>query len=120
MPRYFKRDAECGLGKGVAYFEFVGEWATRQVEVYGDRWFCSLDDYYAELGPGLIDQPLAGLGMGPEHEISAGEFERVWAVAVTRRQPQGDSLARPSVERQSGQGGGQDGPAASERGVGHG
>jgi hypothetical protein len=88
MKRYFKRAADGSLGKGVAYFEFAGEWATRQVEVYGDRWFCSLDAYHPELGPGLIDQPLAQLGMGAEHELSADEFERVWAKAVARRRRQ--------------------------------
>ena len=34
MKRFFKHDADIGLGKGVVDFEFVGEWAeavtTRQ------------------------------------------------------------------------------------------
>ncbi len=79
--RYFKRAAESGLGPGVVYLEFDGEWATRQVEVYGDRWFCSLQGYHPELGPGLVDQPLSVLELRPQHEISEAEFEEAWQEA---------------------------------------
>ena len=41
MKKLFRKDVELNIGKGFAYFEFDGEWATRQVEVYGDRWFNS-------------------------------------------------------------------------------
>lgn len=48
MKRYFKRHAESDLGTGIAYFEFDNEWAVRQVENYGERWFCSTEDHHAE------------------------------------------------------------------------
>lgn len=51
MMRNFKREAESALGVGVAYLEFDGERATRQVENYGDRWFCSDRDFHAGLTP---------------------------------------------------------------------
>ncbi len=84
MKRYFKREADIGLGPGVAYVEFDGEWATRQVEIYGERWLSSLDSYHDDIGPGLVDQPLSLLGFEPEHEISQAEFEEIWAEMVRR------------------------------------
>jgi len=86
MKRYFKREAESDLGIGIAYFEFDGEWATRQVEKYQERWFCSTQDYHPEIGPGLIDQPLSQLDFEPEHEISEGEFEQAWEEAQKQSQ----------------------------------
>ena len=78
MKRYFKRDGETQLGNGTFYLEFEDEIPLRQVEVYGDRYFSSRDDYHEELGPGLGDRYLSELGMTADHEISAEEFERVW------------------------------------------
>jgi len=66
------------LGEGTVYFEFDGQWATRQVEVYGDRWLCSSKDYPPGVGPGLCDQPLSELDLHKEHEIFKVEFEHVW------------------------------------------
>jgi len=83
MMRYFKHDAESDLGFGVAYVEFENEWASRQVEIYDGRWFCSLEDYH-DIGPGLSDQPLADAELGPEYEISKAEFEAIWAEAEAR------------------------------------
>lgn len=87
MKRYFKREYnESAVGPGVIYNEFDGEWATRQVEVYGDRWFSSLDDYNPELDAGgLADKPLSELDLGPEYEISQEEFEDAWQSALRRR-----------------------------------
>ena len=78
LRRYFKRGAESDLGGGVVYFEFDGEWALRQVEAYGERWFCSDKDYHPESGTGLCDQPLAELGLEPDDEMTREEFESVW------------------------------------------
>jgi hypothetical protein len=76
--KYYKTTAESDLGEGTAYFEFDGEWAIRQVENYGDRWFYSSKSYHQEIGPALCDQPLSELGLGPEHEISKESFEQAW------------------------------------------
>ena len=83
MKRYFKREAESALGVGVAYLAFDGEWATRQVENYGDRWFRSDRDFHAELGSALCDQPLAELGLTAENEVEQFEFEQAWLAPPT-------------------------------------
>jgi hypothetical protein len=84
--RYFKSHTDVGLGPGYAYIEFGDdEYASRQVEVYGDRWFSSFkNDYHDELGPALCDKPLSSMELAPEDEIDQGEFEKVWAEAVKR------------------------------------
>jgi hypothetical protein len=78
MKRYFKRDADSELGSGEVWMEFDGDRPSRQVERYGDRWFSSRSEYHDELGPGLVDQPLAELDLRAEHEVSPDEFERAW------------------------------------------
>jgi hypothetical protein len=41
------------------YTEFTGEWATRQVDIVGERWFSSAYvDYRDEIGGALTDVPL--------------------------------------------------------------
>jgi hypothetical protein len=86
MKRYFKTQSESDLGLGTMYLEFEGEWATRQVECYGDRWFHSDPGapraYHDGVGPALVDQPLGELGLGEDAEISAAEFEAVWVKAT--------------------------------------
>ena len=84
MKRYFKRDAESELGNGVVYLEFQDDWPTRQIEIYGDRWFSSHKGYHPELGPALADQPLSVLELGEEFEITSEEFETAWNEALTR------------------------------------
>lgn len=73
---------ESTLGAGVVYHEFDGEMPSRQVERYGDRWFSSRDEYHDGLGPGLVDQPLSELDLGPEHEITAADFEKAWEASA--------------------------------------
>lgn len=83
MKRYYKREAESALGLGTVYIEFNDEVATRQVAVYGNRWFNSSIPYHQEIGPSLCDQPFSVTGLGPEHEVSSKEFERIWAESTT-------------------------------------
>jgi hypothetical protein len=86
--QYFKKWwAESGFGSGDLYFEFTDGVPTRQVENYGDRWFCSLKDYHPELGPGLTDLLLSESGLGPRDAISKEEFERAWQHAVDELKP---------------------------------
>jgi len=85
MRKYFRRAAESDLGVGLSFFEFDGERAVRQVEIYGEQWFDSRTAHHPEIGPGLVDQPLFDLGMLEEEEISAEEFETVWQEALRRQ-----------------------------------
>jgi hypothetical protein len=78
MKRYFKKEAESDLGIGIAYVEFDDEWPSRQVEIYGDRWFNSTIVYHPAIGPGLGDQPLSELDLTPADEITQHEFEVIW------------------------------------------
>lgn len=83
--RYFKHSSESRLGEGWAWLEFDAEgWPSRQVERYGDRWFCSLLDYHPDVGPCLCDQPLDQLELHPEEEITREEFEVAWATATAQ------------------------------------
>lgn len=82
MIQYFKREAESVFGQGFFYAEFCDGWATRQVEVYNGRWFCSKQDFHPGLGPALADQPLSEIDLGPEHEIVREEFEEAWKKAL--------------------------------------
>jgi hypothetical protein len=82
MKRYFKLEYESPLGPGIVYHEFDGEMPTRQVERYGQRWFSSRDEHHDGLGPGLVDQPLSALDLGPAEEVSVTEFEDAWRQAA--------------------------------------
>lgn len=84
MKRYFSRTAESDLGIGFVYFEFDGEIAIRQVEIYRDRWFYADDpkQYFDEIGPGLVDQPLSQLEFTADQEITPEEFEDAWEEAI--------------------------------------
>lgn len=84
MKRYFKSTAESLYGIGEVFFEFEGERATRQIEIYGDRWFTSRHDHHNELGPGLADQPLSEIGLTKSDEISRTEFETLWAESLKK------------------------------------
>lgn len=83
--RYFKSATETDIGNGEVYVEFDGEWATRQVDVIGQRWFCSHGHtYHPEIGLALLDQPLSVAQPDPEYEITASDFEQVWREALER------------------------------------
>jgi hypothetical protein len=82
VKRYFKHEAESGLGPGIAYLEFDGEIPTRQAEKYGDRWFCSIKRFHPEIGPGLTDRSFSQFEIEPQDEISQEEFEEAWNEAL--------------------------------------
>ncbi len=86
MKRFFKRSGDWGdLGKGSVWLEFDDDWATRQVEVYDGRWYCSIDKSHPELGGSLTHEPLRVHGFLPEEEITAEEFEAAWSEALRYR-----------------------------------
>ncbi|WP_392533490.1 hypothetical protein [Nostoc sp. C117] len=85
MKLYFKHEAESDLGIGIAYLEFDGDSASRQVEIYGDKWFLSNRVYHLETGGmSLCDQPLSEADLGIQHKISQSEFELIWSEALKK------------------------------------
>ena len=79
--KHFKNWAESELGEGIAFIEAVGNNIVRQVEIYDSTFvWCDQsgqsDDRFM-----LADQPLSSLGLGPENEITAAEFEDAWSKA---------------------------------------
>lgn len=79
--QHFKHFAESDFGEGIAFMEAVGDEIVRQVEIYGSTLaWCDRNGQSDERFM-LADQPLSALGLGPEHEISAAEFEAAWSQA---------------------------------------
>jgi hypothetical protein len=88
MNTYFKFHAESDLGVGIQYIEFNdNNWAIRQAECYGDRWFNSAGEkYHRELGGiSLFDQQLTEAGIKLGEQIDAEEFELVWNLSIDRQ-----------------------------------
>lgn len=54
MKRYFIASCDIGFGPGHCYIEFDGEEPIRQVEIYPERSFSSLDED-GEWGGNLCD-----------------------------------------------------------------
>ena len=82
--RYFKGPWEPG-SEDLEYIEFTDGWPSRQVDIVDGVWYCSLDEPVDGVG-GLADQSLTTLDLPDEWEITAEEFEEVWAEALRRRQ----------------------------------
>lgn len=81
MNKYFKFTVESDLGLGIQYIEFdANNWAIRQAECHGDRWFNPCNKkYHLELGGiALFDQQLTELGMQIGESIGAKEFKTAW------------------------------------------
>lgn len=88
MKRYFKYEEDPGAPlehNWIEWTEWEGEWNTRQVQWYYNRWLSSVDEYWPGLGRSLSDQPLSRSTDGEAQEISAQEFERVWHEALMHR-----------------------------------
>lgn len=91
MKRYYEFEAESDYGIGTGYFEFVGRWVSRQLEIYGDKvlWAEITGDsgswserVTASKPDGAIcDQPFEVLGMKDEEEISQTYFVGKWLLA---------------------------------------
>ena len=78
--RHFKHDAESELGNGVVYLEITDDWASRQVEVYGETWH-----WADEVNPtALTEQSIDDLDPDATHAITAADFDDVWAQALER------------------------------------
>jgi hypothetical protein len=84
MNKYIKFTVESDLGIGIQYIEFDDDnWAIRQAECHGGRWFnSSSEKYHSELGGiSLFDQQLTEVGMKRGKSIDAREFELAWKLS---------------------------------------
>jgi UDP-N-acetylmuramate dehydrogenase len=84
MNKYFKFTVEFDLGVGTQYIEFDEDnWAIRQAECHGGRWFnSSVEKYHSDLGGiALFDQQLTEVGMQRGKPIDAREFELAWEMS---------------------------------------
>ena len=84
MNKYFKFTVESDLGVGIQYIEFdVDNWAIRQAEYHGHRWFNSSEKkYHQELGGiALFDRQLTERGIQIGESINAEEFEQAWSLS---------------------------------------
>jgi hypothetical protein len=86
MPQYYKGNWEPSepLPPGTIYNE-VDEtgYPVRQVEVYGDVWWASVEELDGHLGDQRLDT-VELVAQGEVAEISREEFEGVWTEAVRR------------------------------------
>lgn len=87
MRRYFRHESESSLGIGLVWTEFEGEYAIRQVENFGERWFCSVRDWYPEIGIALSEGRLSELDLSWSEDIDSVEFEAAWTLAMDRLDP---------------------------------
>jgi hypothetical protein len=88
MNTCFKFYVQSNLGIGIQYIEFDEDnWAIRQAEYHGNRWFNAAGEkYHRELGGiSLFDQQLTESGMKLGDRINAEEFELVWNLSINRQ-----------------------------------
>jgi hypothetical protein len=79
MPRYFKTKVPSLEGYTM-YFEYEGEWVTRQIDIYqGTILLMEV--------PEASDVRFSEADLSTEHEISHQEFERLWETYLA--QPHG-------------------------------
>jgi hypothetical protein len=74
-----------GMGEYIAWYEYEGDTAVRQVEYDNGRWLSSRDDYHAGHGIGLADVPFSSLALEAFESVSADEFETAWQEADRSR-----------------------------------
>jgi hypothetical protein len=86
--RYFVRRAKCEYGEGHVYYEFEGQWVSRQVEIYQSKCF----RYEGRLE--VCSQPFDAMGFAKDDEITSDEFGRIWDTALKDCQPGPYTLRR--------------------------
>lgn len=84
MKSYFKGSVEFLSGEGVVLTEFIGEVATRQINILdGERFSSSsLYDKNDKIGYLLYDGKKSDLDLSDSVEIRSEDFEREWLLAL--------------------------------------
>jgi hypothetical protein len=76
--RYFKEEIESVWGgEGVGYYEYTGEFCTRQIKVFGER-IELYKQVRGDINTNMTDQRLTENSFAISDEISQSEFESVW------------------------------------------
>lgn len=82
MKRYFRAEGDSRYSDtqlGVSYYEFDGQYCTRQIDLDGD-----VREYFEQhIGSeppnrNMLDKPLSSILTSDAEEITAHEFEAVW------------------------------------------
>lgn len=84
MKNYFKDEVEFLSGIGVVYTEFIGEVATRQINILAGEYFASssLHDRNEKIGYFLYDGKKSDLDLSNAIKIKSDEFEKEWLSAL--------------------------------------
>ncbi|EPL0393371.1 Appr-1-p processing protein [Enterobacter ludwigii] len=82
--KYFKGNVDFISGEGIILNEFIGEVATRQINIIDGEYYASssLLDKNEKIGFLLYDGKKSDLDLSDSEEISDTEFERVWMDSI--------------------------------------
>lgn len=75
MKRYFRAEFP-NLGGYTAYYEYDGEWVSRQIDLFPDI-------VLLLVVPEASDLRLSDSGRTPDQEITLAEFDQLWAYYST-------------------------------------
>lgn len=74
--QYFKVYGDSQYGEGFAYYEFIGEICTRQIEEMSGELIAFVRDF-SRPNSNLCDQPLSAIKFASGEKIPSHEFEKV-------------------------------------------
>lgn len=82
---YYRAETEFASGEGIVYSEFMGEIATRQINIVDGVYYSSstLQEWNDAVGYLLYDGKKSDLDLSDSVLISEAEFEAEWAKSIT-------------------------------------
>lgn len=88
VKKYYKGNVEFIAGEGIILNEFIGEVATRQINIIDGAYYASssLLDKNDKVGYLLYDGKKNDLDLSDSEEISSQEFESVWLTSTSSLQ----------------------------------
>ncbi|MDI7494518.1 hypothetical protein QLY92_20850 [Cronobacter dublinensis] len=88
VKKYYKGNVEFIAGEGIILNEFIGEVATRQINIIDGAYYASssLLDKNDKVGYLLYDGKKNELDLSDSEEISSQEFESVWLTSTSSLQ----------------------------------
>ena len=84
---YYAENMEFLTGLGIIYTEFIGQIATRQINLVNGIYYSSssLQDYHPDVGYLLYDGLKDDLDLSHSIRITENEFETIWSNTVLRQ-----------------------------------